>query len=87
MNYGIALRTARAALNLSREQLAELAGVGGATIARIEDGKDFKMSIFLKLCKAMPGIKFTDTDAGFVMEYKEMPSEADYLAAMGPCGK
>ena len=48
MNYGVMLRAARAALGLSREELANVSGVGSATIARIEDGKDFKMSIFLK---------------------------------------
>ena len=81
------LRAARGALGLSRKDLAELSGVGTATISRIEEGRDCLHQTMRSLFLAMPEITFTENEDGFSMKYVSMPSEEDYLAALGPCGK
>jgi transcriptional regulator with XRE-family HTH domain len=81
------LRAARAALGLSRKDLAELSGVSVITIARVEDGRSSLYETIDKLFWAMPEVTFTESRDGFSMKYVSMPSKDDYLAALGPCGK
>lgn len=50
---GHRLATARAQHGLTQQQLAEQAGIGIATLRRIEDGKDGRLGSWLRLLTAL----------------------------------
>ncbi len=71
MRYSAQIRAARALLGWSQDQLARRAGVGLATLQRIEQAKGVvkgNFSTILKIQKALEqaGIRFTEDDAGHV---------------------
>ena len=86
MTYLEAIQAGCAALGWSDADLARASGVSQSTISRLKKGvPNARASVVIRLLTCMPGIKFTDTDEGFVMT--QTPTDEDYLAAMGPCGK
>jgi transcriptional regulator with XRE-family HTH domain len=69
MRYSAQIRAARALLGWSQNQLARRAGVGPATLQRIEQGDGIvkgNFSTILKIQKALEqaGIHFTEDDTG-----------------------
>jgi transcriptional regulator with XRE-family HTH domain len=69
MRYSAQIRAARALLGWSQGQLARRAGVGPATLQRIEQGDGIvkgNFSTITKIQKALEeaGIHFTEDDAG-----------------------
>jgi transcriptional regulator with XRE-family HTH domain len=69
MQYSGQIRAARALLGWSQNQLARRAGVGIATLQRIEQNKGMvkgNFSTIIKIQKALEhaGIHFTEDDAG-----------------------
>jgi len=69
MQYSSQVRAARALLGWSQSKLARVAGVGLATLQRIEQNEGVvkgNFSTVLKIQKALEkaGILFTDNDAG-----------------------
>jgi transcriptional regulator with XRE-family HTH domain len=69
MRYSAQIRAARALLGWSQVQLARRAGVGLATLQRIEQKKGIvkgNFSTILKIQKALEhaGVRFTEDDAG-----------------------
>jgi transcriptional regulator with XRE-family HTH domain len=69
MRYSVQIRAARALLGWSQGQLARRAGVGLATLQRIEQVEGIvkgNFSTILKIQKALEqaGIRFVDDDAG-----------------------
>ena len=69
MRYSSQIRAARALLGWSQSKLARAAGVGLATLQRIEQNEGVvkgNFSTILKIQKALEkaGILFTDDDAG-----------------------
>jgi predicted transcriptional regulator len=69
MRYSSQVRAARALLGWSQRMLARVAGVGLATLQRIEQNEGVvkgNFSTVLKIQKALEkaGILFTDNDAG-----------------------
>jgi transcriptional regulator with XRE-family HTH domain len=71
MRYSTQIRAARALLGWSQGQLARRAGVGVATLQRIEQNKGLvkgNFSTIIKIQKALEhaGIHFTEDDAGAI---------------------
>jgi transcriptional regulator with XRE-family HTH domain len=71
MRYSTQIRAARALLGWSQSQLARRAGVGVATLQRIEQNKGLvkgNFSTIIKIQKALEhaGIHFTEDDAGVI---------------------
>jgi len=69
MRYSAQIRAARAILGWSQDQLAQRAGIGLATLRRIEQGEGLvkgNFSTILKIQKAFEqaGINFTEDNAG-----------------------
>ena len=69
MRYSAQIRAARAILGWSQDQLAQRAGIGLATLRRIEQGEGLvkgNFSTILKIQKAFEqaGISFTEDNAG-----------------------
>ena len=69
MRYSAQIRAARALLGWSQDQLARRAGVGLATLQRIEQNKGIvkgNFSTVLKIQKALEqaGIQFIESDSG-----------------------
>jgi transcriptional regulator with XRE-family HTH domain len=69
MRYSAQIRAARALLGWSQNQLARRAGVGSATLQRIEQNKGIlkgNFSTILKIQKALEqaGIHFIEDDGG-----------------------
>ena len=69
MRYSAQIRAARAILGWSQDQLAQRAGIGLATLRRIEQGEGLvkgNFSTILKIQKAFEqaGIHFTEDNAG-----------------------
>jgi predicted transcriptional regulator len=82
MRYSAQIRAARALLGWSQGQLARRAGVGLATLQRIEQVDGIvkgNFSTVLKIQKALEeaGIRFTQDDAGEIgVRLKKEPDEA-----------
>jgi predicted transcriptional regulator len=73
-------------LGWNDSDLSRASGITRSTISRIKSGSiNMRADMLIKILTCMPGIKFTDTDAGFVMT--QLPTDEDYMAALGPCGK
>jgi transcriptional regulator with XRE-family HTH domain len=71
MRYSAQIRAARALLGWSQGQLARRAGVGPATLQRIEQGDGIvkgNFSTITKIQRALEeaGIHFTEDDAGVI---------------------
>ena len=71
MRYSAQIRAARALLGWSQDRLARKAGIGLATLRRIEQNEGIvkgNFSTVLKIQKALEqaGIRFTEDDAGEV---------------------
>jgi transcriptional regulator with XRE-family HTH domain len=71
VQYSAQIRAARALLGWSQSQLARRAGVGVATLQRIEQNKGIvkgNFSTIIKIQKALEhaGIHFTEDDAGVI---------------------
>ena len=69
MRYSAQIRAARAILGWSQDQLAQRAGIGLATLRRVEQGEGLvkgNFSTILKIQKAFEqaGINFTEDNAG-----------------------
>ena len=86
MTYVEAIQAGCDVLGWSDADLSRASGVTKSSISRIKNGTmEARADMLIKILTCMPGLKFTDTDAGFVMT--QLPTEADFLAALGPCGK
>ena len=87
MNIGLALKVGRAAMGYSADGLSEKSGVSRATILRIESGTDPKVGTLNKLFKALDKVSFVETDEGMTVNIRLYPTDEQFMAALGPCGK
>jgi len=74
-------RLARAALDLSIDELAQLAGVGKNTVLRLERGSNTKVNTVAKIRKTLEdyGIIFIEENGGGSGVRKKMPMKQDIL--------
>lgn len=87
MNIGLALKVGRAAMGWSTHELARRSGVSQPTIARAENGGNPTLETMNKLFSAMNRVTFDETDDGLSVHIRFYPTDNQFLAALGPCGK
>jgi predicted transcriptional regulator len=87
MNIGLALKVGRAAMSLTTKDLAKLSGVAQPTIVRVENGSNPTIATLNKLFKALDKVSFTETDEGMTVNIRLYPTDEQFMAALGPCGK
>ena len=87
MNIGLALKVGRAAMGWTAKELAERSGVAQPTIARAENGGNPTHKTIDKLFKAMDRVSFMETYDGLMVNIRLYPTDKQFMAALGPCGK
>jgi len=87
MNIGLALKVGRAAMGYNAHELAAKAGVSRITIIRIENGEGTTNKTIKKIFDAMDKVSFMETYDGLMVNIRLYPTDEQYLAALGPCGK
>ena len=87
MNIGLALKVGRAAMGLSTHELARRSGVSQPTIARAENGGNPTLETMNKLFTALDKVEFVETDDVLTVNIRLYPTDEQWMAALGPCGK
>jgi predicted transcriptional regulator len=87
MNIGLALKVGRAAMGLSAKDLARLSGVAQPTIVRVENGSNPTLDTINKLFAALDKVEFVETDDVLTVNIRLYPTDEQFMAALGPCGK
>ena len=87
MNIGLALKVGRAAMGFSQNDLSIRSGVAMPTIARIECGGNPTLDTINKLFTALDKVEFVETDDVLTVNIRLYPTDEQFMAALGPCGK
>ena len=82
--FGCEVRRIRLERGLSVRELSEMSGVKEATIRKLEAGNDVMAVVLFQLCR---GLGVTPVFSDQTLLDLKMPTEEDYMAALGPCGK
>ena len=87
MNVGLAIKVGRAAMGLTTLELSEKSGVSTPTIARLENGGNPNLNTINKLFRALDRVSFVETAEGMTVNIRLYPTDEQFMAALGPCGK
>ena len=82
--FGCEVRRIRHERGLSVRELSEMSGVKEATIRKLESGHNVLAVVLLQLCR---GLGVTPVFSDQTLLDLKMPTDEDYMAALGPCGK
>ena len=87
MNIGLALKVGRVAMGYNAHELAAKAGVSRITIIRIENGLGTTHRTIKKIFDALDRVSFVETNDGMLVNIRLYPTDEQFMAALGPCGK